>query len=99
MRVFYRVIEVEKYNLTELTKVVNKGNYLYRIQAKNSSNAVALEADDEYWGLKKMLFLCEDAEVYLTVNLNVNEGLYNSSPGKVKKIVYEEGVNHHDEEA
>ena len=42
-------------------------------------------------GLKDIVYLCVGAQVYLTRNLNTELGLFNSSPGVVKEIVYAEG--------
>ena len=44
--------------------------------------------------MKKLLYLCVGAKVYLTKNKMVPYGLYNSSPGTIKEIYYKIDSNH-----
>lgn len=43
--------------------------------------------------MKNEIFLCKGAKVYLTQNLNTSIGLYNSSTGIIKDIIYEQGAD------
>ena len=43
--------------------------------------------------MKNTLYLSEGAKVYCTANLNTDIGLYNSSPGIVRKIIYDEDAD------
>jgi hypothetical protein len=54
---------------------------------------MARESPDKFFGLRKEVFLCKGAQVYLTLNLNTKLGLYNSSPGTIIDIIYEENAN------
>ena len=44
-------------------------------------------------GLKNKLYLSVGAKVYLCLNMNVSMGLYNSSQGVVKEIIYDKGAD------
>ena len=45
--------------------------------------------ENEFNGLKQILYLSVGAKVYLCMNLNIQTGLYNSSEGTVVDIIYD----------
>ena len=57
-----------------------------------NSKCASLE-DTNFMGLRKSLYLCKGAKVIMNNNLNTSLGLYNSSPGEIIDILYEQGTD------
>jgi hypothetical protein len=53
-------------------------------------NLLKKQKEDNFNGLKRVLYLSKGAKVYLCMNLNTNIGLFNSSEGIVIDIIYKE---------
>ena len=60
-------------------------------EEKNQDTIKKSNSKKEYQGLKKTLYFCVGAKVYLTRNINPELGLFNSSPGVITDIVYKIG--------
>ena len=69
-----------------------KKNQKNQIQGKSQTSQKNVnQSKIEFQGLKKVLFFCVGASVFLTKNLKNDLGLFNSSPGVIKEIYYPNG--------
>ena len=90
-KLFGTNLEVNKYNYK---KMIELKRPIFKINSENYNKACSRENDEVFFGLKKTLYLCNGAKVFISQNLNTSLGLYNSSPGTVVDIVYAEDANH-----
>ena len=62
---------------------------IYKIKALNTPKKISAENEDNYKNIKNLLYLSIGAKVFMTTNINTSIGLFNSSEGIVRDIVYE----------
>ena len=90
VKIFRTNKEADMHNYSELMKL---GNPIYKITAQAHKTSGLSEPDDDYMGLRRYVYLCKGAKVFMQMNMNTSIGLYNSSEGIVQDIVYSDNAN------
>ena len=90
VHIFRSKREAEEHNLK---KLIGLNNTLYRMESTNYPESAKDVKEDNFNGLKRVLYLSIGAKVFLCKNLNTEAGLFNSSEGEIMDIIYEKNAD------
>ena len=79
-----------QHNKSKLVEL-NQNHPIAKVSAENRGLHANSASSEMSGGLAKETYLCKGARVMLTVNINVNYGLYNGAVGEILDILYPEG--------
>lgn len=80
-----------QFNKAQLLELNSQINPIAKIEAAMNGPHANSASSDKSGGLIRTLYLSKNARVMLTVNLNVDFGLFNGAVGTVRDIVYPAG--------
>ena len=86
VRLFAHNDKVDAYNLSQLQSLHKP---IIKIEGMHNNETAKSFKPDKFWGLKNTLYLCENAQVMLRINISSEFHLVNGTIGYIKDILFD----------